>query len=516
MQYGRTEIYTNEKEITRDNIIKVLRKAYISHLQNANDCKELLRIEKGNQPKIREKVTRTDIDNWVFDNIPNEITNFKLSYNWCNPITFIQHGEKDSGNTNEAEAIAILNEYYMAQGDASKTQALARFVEICGVGYTMVSINTEWKDGESPFTINILDPRFAFVVRSNYYADHRIILGVTFRKDELGNSFFTCYTNEYRFEILNVVKIIDGIKEMEVNKWDIENGYSGVNPIHIIPIVEWIRDYDRMGCFERQLDEIKGVSLLVSDFLNDVDQNTNTIWHGNDVGFEEDENGNVETPQKNDWVLTQTTKDGKQPFIKPLSVEYDYAGILNQITYRTDRIKIKCNVPLLSGNVSNTTGVAESNSTGWANADAEANRLDSIRYGCKTQELKVVLAVCRTNVIADVDDKVKALRYVDAKPNTNRQKNYEMSIKSSTLANLLSHGIYGLHALTYVNMFEDVNQVWTDSKPLIEKYQSSIFDKGEQQTEEKLQTTDGGMEAQVTNSPNIDGMSTEEVVKIEE
>jgi hypothetical protein len=82
-----------------------------------------------------------------------------------------------------------------------------------------------------------------------------------------------------------------------------------------------------------------------------------------------------------------------------------------------------------------------------------------------------------------------------------------MSVKTTALANMLSHGIYGLHALTSVNMFEDVNQVWNDSKGLIEKYQSSLFDKGE--TTDNVQSTDGGYEAQVSNSPRIDGMSKE-------
>ena len=81
-----------------------------------------------------------------------------------------------------------------------------------------------------------------------------------------------------------------------------------------------------------------------------------------------------------------------------------------------------------------------------------------------------------------------------------------MSIKSATLSNLINIGVYGLHALKVVNMFPDVNQVWSDSKDMIEAYQQSRL--GE--TEEP-QTTDGGMEAQIENSPNIDGMKTERV-----
>lgn len=512
MQYGRKEIFTDVKEITRENIIPVLRKAMLEHLMNADDCTELLKIEKGDQAQVKKKITRTEIDNWVFDSVPSEITKFKVNYNWGNPLTFIQRGEVDSGTKGEADAISILNEYYDAQGQNAKTQELARFVEICGIGYTMIDINTEWENGDSPFIINVLDPRFAFVVKSSYYADKRVMLGVTFRKDDLGNRYFTCYTKNYRFEVLNTVKIIEGDKEKDIDKW--EQG-TGVNLLERIPIIEWIRDYDRMGCFERQIPIINSIGVLISCILDDTEQNTNAIFWGNDIEFQEDENGEAVKPKDGDWLLTETTKDGRQPKIEPIIMNYNYNEVLNHITYLTDRAKIEAGVPLLSGNVSNTTGVAESNSAGWANAEADAERQDEIKYGRKTEELKVVLQACKVNEIAEVNEKVLALRYVDAKPNTSRQKNYEMSIKSATLSNLINIGVYGLHAFKVVNMFSDVNQAWSDSKKMIEAYQKSKVANVEEDTEEPL-TTDGGMEAQIENSPNIDGMKTEEVVNIEE
>lgn len=512
MQYGRKEIFTDVTKITSDNIISVLRQAYLDFLPNQQDCEELLRIDKGNQSNIRKKITRTEIDNWIYDNIANEISTFKINYNWGNPLTFIQKGEIDSGKENEAKAISILNEYYDAQNQNTKTQELARFVEICGIGYTLVEVNTEWQDGDSPFIVNVLDPRYAFVVRSNYFTDKRIMLGVTFRKDNMGNTFFTCYSKDMRFEVVNTVKIEKN--EKEDDQWTSVNHGTGINQIGMVPMVEWIRDYDRMGCFERQIDEINGISLLVSDFLNDVEQNTNAMFWGNDIEFDIDENGEIVTPGNGEWLVTQTPKDGKQPIVKPITMDYNYSGIIEQVVFRTDRVKIKAGVPLLSGNVSNTTGVAESNSAGWANAEAEAERQDEIKYGRKTEELKIVLSVCKINDIAEVDESVLGLRYVDAKPNTSRQKNYEMSVKSATLSNLIRSGVYGLHALKCVNMFEDVNQVWTDSKELIAKYQESLFK--DQSTTEKPQTTDGGLTAQIENSPNIDGMKTEKVVTADE
>jgi hypothetical protein len=298
MQYGRREIFTDVKEVTSNNVIEVLRQAVIDHFSNADDCTELLNIEKGNTNIGKEKITRTDIDNQVYDNIANEITTFKVNFNWGNPLTFIQRGEVDTGASNEADAISVLNEYYDAQNQNTKTQELARFVEICGVGYTMVEINTEWEDGDSPFVVNVLDPRYAFVVRSSYYTDKRVVLGVSFRKDNRGNTYYSCFTKDYRYEIINTTKIV---KEKEVDIWEFYHS-TGINPLHKIPIIEWIRDYDRMGCFERQIPIINSIGVLVSCVLDDTEQNTNAIFWGNDIEFPTDENGEDIKPKDGEWI----------------------------------------------------------------------------------------------------------------------------------------------------------------------------------------------------------------------
>lgn len=525
MQYGRKTIYTDVSEITSNNLIKVLKQVMIDFLPNASDCTELLNYEKGLQEKTRIKTFRPDIDNWCPDNIANEISTFKINFNWGNPISLIQRGEKDSGNSDEAEAIAILNEYYNAEEIKKKQQELARFVEICGIGFTIVDINKEWEEGESPFTVNVLDPRYAFVVRSSYYSDHRIMLGVTFRRDWLGNCYFTCYTKNEVFEVLNTVKIINEKtnRENKTDLWEETERSGEENPLHRVPIIEWIRDYDRMGCFERQIPEMNNLNLLVSDFTNDVEQNTQAVWWSNDVEFPteivKDEEGNDKEvnkkPKSGDWLQTYTSQDGKTPQVNPLSIDYDYTGMLSQMQYRVARIKEKCNVPQRS-DASNATGIAVSDSSGWTNADIEASRQDQIKYGCKMEEVKCVLAAIKETALAKVDDRVLELRYMDVKPSIKRQKNYEMSVKTTALANMLSHGIYGLHALNTVNLFEDTNQVWTDSKDLIERYQSSLFDKDKQKNNtDDVQTTDGGYEAQISNSPRIDGMSKEAPQKAE-
>lgn len=528
MQYGRKVIYTDAIEITRENIIKVLRQAMLDFLPNADDCTFLLNFEKGIQEKIRKKLTRTQIDYWNVENIANEITDFKTSFNWGSAITLVQRGEKDSGTKGEPDAISLLNECYEAENIRKKTQELARFVEICGVGYTYVDINTEYEEdsGDSYFKIDVLDPRYAFVVRSSRYADHRVMLGVTFRKDRNGNYYFTCFTKNERFEILNLLKIINEKtkKTKKVNDWEHLDRSGEENPLGKIPIIEWIRSFDRMGCFERQISEMNHLNLLVSNVSNAFDQNVQAIWHTNDVEFPteivKDEDGKekevTRKPQDGEWMQTFTSADGKTPFIKALTIDYDYAGMLSQIQYKVNRIKEKCNVPARNDNSGGSTGIAADTSTGYADAEKEAVKQDQIKYGCKMEEVKVVLAAIKESPYVPADSPLLKLKYRDMEANIKRPKDYELTTKVNFFATAVSHGVYGLHALKAMNVFEDVNQVWDDSKPLIEAYQKSIFEKGdnsavggEGEQKPNADRLEQDSSDQITNSPYVDGISTE-------
>lgn len=514
MSIGRLEIFTDEPEITSENVIKVLQKAMPYHLINSNRCDYLLRYEAGEQPLKRIKNYRKDIDINVSDNIANEVTEFKLGFNWGNPITLVQRGEIDSGKKPETKPISLLNECYRAEKNEAKTQQLARFVEITGIGFTYIDINTDYVDGDSFFTLNVLDPRTTFIIKSSYYVDHRPMMGVSYREDEMGNRYFTCFTKEQRFEISGELKITNGKAEKDkedktIVNW-FENKRSGEkNPLELISIIEWIRSYDRMGCFERQIPEMDALNIAVSDFFNDVDQNTQAIWHGNDIDFPKDDKGNEKHPKTNDWMITQTTRDGKTPFVKPLSIEYDYAGMLNQMIYRVNRIKEKCNVPQRNDNSGGSTGIAMSDATGWTNAEVEANRQDQIKDSCKIEEVKVALEAIKKSSYTPSDSPLLSLRYSDVKPNISRQKNYEMTSKINTYATGVAHGIAPQHMIPAINFFPDPQQVITDSMPYIERYLNSTFKEQEGTNTNSGKTPNADRlgqdySDQIENSPMLD------------
>lgn len=527
MQIGRKKIYTDVEYITQENVIDVLRKAMTVHQENATMIDYLLRYEAGEQPQIRKKVNRSEIDIHCVDNVANEIAKFHIGYKWGVPITIVQRGEKDNGRENETEAISLLNECYEAQSIRKKTQELARYVEITGVGYTYVGINNEWEDeSDSYFTIDVLEPSTAFVVYSSYYHDSRPMLGVTFRIDNKGNRYFSCFSKDRRYEIKNLSEIVNG-EQTEKSTWQHDLRSGEENPLHKIPIIEWIRDFDRMGCFERQIDDMNCLNLIESDICNATDEAVQAIWHCNDVEFPTkvikttDENGKevedevVLKPHNNEWLQTYTTPEGKTPFVTPLSSNFDYEGNLNYAITKRALILQKADVPSRGSASGGNTGIALDTASGASNTEAVASAQQNITEGCKMEEVKVVLAAIKESPFINPDNPMLKLKYRDVQASVKRNKQYELSTKANCLSTLLSHGINGYHALRVVNMFDDINQVYEDSAETIKRYQDSIFNttnnavggEGEQKPNaDRLMQDESDQE---TNSPNLTGQATQ-------
>ena len=500
--YGRQVVYTTENEINESNIIDVVRQGALDYLATVSQCNFLLNYEAGVQPLQRVKVVRSDIDINDIDNVANEVTDFKKGFIWGFPITLAQRGIKDSGSEAESKAVTMLNEAYSYTGINAKRQQLARFVEITGIGYTFVDIDTS-NNPDKYFSVDVLDPRCAFVIRSKRTVDKRVVVGVSFFADSNGTTYYTAFTPDRRYEIVNW-QVQNGKRRKPEDKWGFNARSGEINPLGAIPIVEWVRDYDRMGCFERQINEMDTLNIMESDFANDVDQNTQVIWHANDCDIPQDENGNDVKPESNDWVFTYTTEGGKSPFITPLAVNYDYAGILQNILSKRALILQKCNVPQRNDNSGGSTGIAMSDATGWSAADNAANIQAAIMQVCKMEEVELVLRAIRRNPKVPQDSPLLTLRSLDIEANIKRQRNYELTVKSNALATLLSHGVNGLHAFKTVNMFDDNNQVWEDSKDNIIAYQEKLIKGNDNIENTVVEKVAADNSDQIDNSPVLD------------
>lgn len=508
---GRRRIYTDVEEITEKNVIEVLQDAILIHEQNRAEIAYLLAYEKGNQPLQREKKVRKEIDIRVVDNVANQITEFKLGYDWGNPISYVQRGTKDlSGNNpnQDDDAISMLNEMNDAEGAPAKDQEMARFIEVAGIGFQMVDIKQEY-EGDSVFDLLTLNPLFTFCIYRNT-ARQQKMAGITYRTLKNGERYFTVYTKDRRFEIKNGHEIVNGDKQ-ENDKWGFLPRSGEKNPIGMIPIVEFIRGYDRMGCFERQISDMDALNIEVSDFVNSVAQHVQGIWWGNDFDLPVNkETGETEPPVANQWLMTKTTANGKTPLLKALSSELNYSGVQSNIENKRNTILQKCYVPLQSDPGGGSTGTAMSMSSGWSAAEASACKKELIIRRSKMEVIKLELAAIKKSPDVPAGSPLLLLKASDVYPKFTRQKTFDLGTKTNSMVAMIKNGIHGRIAMQTVDLFPDVAQAWNDSKELIEKFQESLFEKKEatEKDREQQDLTD-----QTGNSPILDGMNTETVIK---
>lgn len=502
---GRRRIYTDADEITPENIFRVLEDAAAIHAINANEILYLLRYEKGIQPLVRKKEKRKEIDIRVSDNVANQIVEFKLSYNYGNPITYVQRGNKDIGGnppSQDDDAITQLNEMNDAEAAYSKDIETARFFQICGIGYQMVDLKRDY-DGTSVFNLYSLHPLYTFVVYRNDVSETPI-MGVTFRQLENGDRYYSCYTEDTWYEVRNLVEIVNGKSE---KSWQMNPRFAkgARNPLGAIPIVEFLRDYDRMGAFERQISDMDALNVEVSDFANATAQSCQEVWWGNDFEFPKDENGEHITPKTNEWVMTKTLANGKSPLIQALSSTFDFGNVQKNIESKRNLILQRCYVPLQSDPNSGATGSAMSLSSGWAAAENAAMKEEQIVRKSKTRVLALELAAIKERSYWLDNSPLIDLKLSDIYIKFTRQKTYDLGTKTNAMVAMIKSGINGRIAMQTVDLFSDVAQAWNDSKDIIEKLQKSLVEKEKPETQEGKTLPDNTDQA--GQSPILDGMN---------
>ena len=499
---GRIKIFTDQKEITIDNVLSVLRKAYAKHRINAEEIQYLMDYERGEQPLQRPKITRKDIDIQTNDNLANYIKEFKIGYFWGTPVTYVQRGDKEHHGTDEnadSAGISALNEMVKNGNSIGKeNMELAEFVETSGIGHRVVEIKTDFDTDAIPSTyvnIHTLDSRNTFCV---YYAGigQPKVMGVTYAKIS-GKVYFTCITDTSIFEI-------QGTNGNTIQEY--------INPFGMINIVEYERSVDRTGCFERQISLMDNLNIMVSDFANNVTQNVQALWWANDIEFPIDETtGETKTPKSNEWVMTHSDSGGgTNQKLQAIENPFDGVSTLNAIGDTRTKILQNAKVPIqYTSEGGGSTGVATDAMTGWSATEVDAIREEQMIGCAEREELTLILKAISfvpTNIL-QADDPIRNVHVSDVDFHFNRRRNYDMAVKANAFATWVSHGLKGRHALKAVDAFEDVEQVWEDSKEGIEAYQMSTYGNNDSQnTDERIMSDNSD---QTGNSPILDGMNTD-------
>lgn len=481
---GRREIFTDETEITKENIAEVLEAAFAIHALNAAEIKYLQEYERGVQPILnRVKEVRPEINNKVVENHAAEITAFKVGYVFGAPITYVQRSSDDlTGGAVDDKNIAKLNEMMFEEGKVAQDQALGKDLAVGGVGYRM-ALPKKVIIGTSVFDLLKLNPLTTFIVRYNDIY-RRKALGVSYVTLSDGSLRVGAYTDTRYFELTGSVTGDFKIVKEEANR------------IGIIPIVEYANDNERMCCFERVLPQLDALNLATSDRLNGLEQFIQAILWLNNVEIDSKQMEEL----KDKLGLLTRSEPGNPASVQYLTATLDQAQTQTLVDYVYKQILQIAGVPGREKSTGGNTGSAVILSDGWQIAETHARNLELLFSASEKELLEVVLRIIKL-VVPESEMNLK-LSDIDVK--FSRNKTDSLLVKTQGLLNQLQAGIHPLVAITHCGLYSDPQSVWNESKAYMGKW---LYDaEGEEDVNGEETVPNSGRSGGEDNEENIEGV----------
>lgn len=441
--FGRTVIYTNAEEITSENVLEVVQKANQTHTTNVTQINYLYNYYKGDQPiNTRTKTIRDDIINKICENRAKQIVDFKVGYQFSEPVKYISTGADETDST---EDLAKLNTWLSMEQIESKNVEIGEWQAICGTAYKM-GLQKEQiiEEGEAPFLVYVPEPQKTFVIYSSGLG-HKPMAGVYFITNDENETIYSVYTETEFFKLKNFDEIIE----------------RGVNGLGRIPIIEYPANSARLGAFEVVLDLLDSLNELDSDRIDGVEQFIQSLVIALNCEFED---GQTFSDIVKSGIVSLKSVDGMQQDIKILTEQ------LNQTQSQTlkndllDAILQICAMPNRNGGTSTSdTGVAVVYRDGWSAAWTDAKKAEMPFKKSERQFLSVILKVC--NEIGGLN-----LTQNDIDIHFDR-KNYEnIEIKTNVLTTLLNNPkVAPRLAFVMSDMFPDAEAAYYESLPYIER-----------------------------------------------
>ena len=466
---GRREIFTDEKEITKENICDVFNEGFNTHILNAAEIKYLQEYERGNQPILRRvKEVRPEINYRIVENHAAEICAFKVGYVFGSPISFVQRASIDAdGNTGESDdrKISILNEMMYEEGKEAQDKALGKDICVGGVGYRIV-LPKKVKRGVSAFTMLRLNPQSTFVIRFNdIYKKVAVAVSYVTLKD--GTIRAGAYTDTEYFEL-------------EGSRGSVHIVSHQANRIGI-PIIEYRNDDERMGCFERVISLLNALNEATSDRVNGLAQFVQSILWMNNCEIDSEQMEQL----KDKLGLLTKSEPGNPASVQYLTATLDQAQTQTLIDYLYEQILQIAGVPGREQSTGGNTGQAIMLSNGWQIAEQHARITTTTFVESELEMLKVVLRICSLTETGGI----ASLKISDIDVKFSRNRTDSLLVKTQGLVNQLQAGIHPLIAITNCGLYSDPQSVWNDSKPYLGKW---LYDAEEGEEDDKDTVPEGG------------------------
>ncbi len=425
--FGRKEIFTDEAEITRENVVQVLSKAVKVHSENQNEIQYLLDYYRGKTPILgKTKEIRENINHKVAVNRAGEIVNFKLGYGFGEPIQYIRRGSDES----LSDDIDQLNEYMYVADKTAEDKSLGEWIYIAGHGYRMALPGA---DAEIPLLVYTLDPRYSFVVKYNGLGN-RVVMGVKAVQRENNVVLYSVYTKDMYYEIENDIIV----KEQP-------------HVLGEVPIFEYPANNARLGAFETVLPLLDAINELESNRMDDVVQFVNSFLAL--LGGTIDE----ETAAKLDEHKMLCLPEGVDA--KYLSASLNQSDVQVIIDDMYTAILTICGVPNRNGGSSTSdTGSAVIMRDGWESAEAQMKGVEGEFKRSEKRFLRLALRILSDTVgtklkLSDIDIKFS-------------RRNYDALLtKTQVLTTMLANEkIHPELAFVHCGLFLDPESAYLQSK----------------------------------------------------
>lgn len=430
---GRRIIKTSVREITKDNVLDVLRKSLNTHVLNRNEIDYLYKYYKGDQPiRYRVKEVRPEICNRIVENRANEIVSFKVGYLCGEPIQYVSR----SGKENTVRQVNILNEYMFAEDKASQDQEIVEWQMICGTAYRMVLPDDAEDLDEAPFEMYTLDPRNTFIVYSSEIGNEPL-MAVKYYVDDTNVTHYSIYTKSMYY-------VVDGDLLVE----------STPHALYDIPIIEYPANNSRLGSFEIVLPLLDAMNSVASNRMDGVEQLVQAFikFINCDISKEEYQEflelGAIKVKSADGQVADVGVVTTELNQTQSQTLKDDYYNAMLTI----------CGMPNRNGSKSTSdTGAAVVLRDGWSDAEARAKDSENVFKRAEKKMLKLVLRICE-----DLRDSTLHLRDIDMKFT---RRNYEaIQSKSQVLISMLQEPkIHPQLAFQHSGMFSDAESAYAMS-----------------------------------------------------
>ena len=437
LTFGRQRIYTEEKEITEQNIKNILNDALSIHNKNVTEMDRLINYYLGRQDILdRQTPYTSEVNNKIVINYAQSIVRDIVGYTFGKDIEYVQKKSKD------IDAVEELTDILQYEDISLTDIVTAMYASICGIGYQCTLPSDDYTDDTPEVGIKIghLDPRYTFTVQS-YDFKNPTVLACTYYKSDT-KTVYTLFDRTYK-TIIEDDKIVERVP----------HGLGG------IPITEFANNEFLLGDFETATTILDALNKVASDSVNDIEnfvQSLLVLINATLGETDEERKTNVENIKKNRIIEILSPK-GLQADAKYITQQLNPETTANLREYLEESLWKIIGIPdrKTRGGGGGDTGDAVKLRDGWADIEVVARNKEKFFRKSKKQQLAIAL-----NMLKRINEKLADLTVKDIDIKFSRNKSDNLSTKSQAYATLINtNTLDPVDALEIVDMTTNVNEV---------------------------------------------------------